>query len=131
MSALRKPVDQAKKARSRVTNGAVLFVEQVDGRSPVARRYRDILSAVLADQGGEDSCSEIMKQLARRFAALSIQAESMEAALAAGSPVDLQKHALISSTLTRISTRLGLGRKAKNIVPTIDGYLASKRGGAA
>ena len=48
--------------RSKVTNGAELLPE-VDGRSVIARRYRDITRAILADQGGEDRCSESRKQL--------------------------------------------------------------------
>ena len=113
-------------ARSRVTNGTALFVEQVDGRGPIARRYRDILGAVVADQGGQDQCSEVILQLARRFAALSVQAEAMEATLARGEVISLTDHASIASTLTRLSTRLGIGRKAKEIVPTLEGYLAKK-----
>jgi hypothetical protein len=58
------------------------LLPDVDGRSAIARRYRDIVSAILVDQGGADQCSEARKQLIRRFAAASVLAEQMEAALA-------------------------------------------------
>jgi hypothetical protein len=48
--ASRKPT-----ARSRVSNGRDIL-PNVDGRSLIARRYRDIASAVVVDQGGFDQC---------------------------------------------------------------------------
>jgi hypothetical protein len=39
--------------RSRITNGRDVL-PNVDGRSIVARRFRDIVSAMVADQGGAD-----------------------------------------------------------------------------
>ena len=42
--------------RSRITNGSKMLPD-VDGRSTIARRYRDISSATVADQGGIDQCS--------------------------------------------------------------------------
>src|SRR6478609_6276202 len=65
-------------ARSRVTNGRELL-PQVDGRSLVARRYRDISHAIMVDQGGANACSEARLQLIRRFAAAAVMAEQMEA----------------------------------------------------
>ena len=44
-------------ARSRLTNGKDLL-PNIDGRSLIARRYRDICSAIAADQGGIDQLSE-------------------------------------------------------------------------
>ena len=65
-------------ARSRVSNGKDLL-PGVDGRSLIARRYRDISFAIFADAGGIDQCSEARQQLIRRFAACSVIAEMMEA----------------------------------------------------
>ena len=55
------------------------MLPDVDGRSGIARRFRDIASAILVDQGGEAQCSESRKQLVRRFAAAAVLAEQMEA----------------------------------------------------
>jgi len=65
-------------ARSRVSNGHELL-PNVDGRSLVARRYRDIMSAIASDQGGVDRLSEARLQLIRRFAAAACLAEQLEA----------------------------------------------------
>ena len=60
-------------ARSRISNGVDLL-PNVDGRSLVARRYRDISGAIIVDQGGIDQCSELRLQLIRRFAAAAVLA---------------------------------------------------------
>ena len=89
-------------ARSRVTNGAELL-PGIDCRSPVARRYRDLVSAILVDRGGGDYCSESRRQLIRRFAAAACFAEQLEARLVNGEQIDIQQHATLSSTLVAMS----------------------------
>jgi hypothetical protein len=109
-------------AKSRVSNGQELL-PGIDGRSVVARRYRDISYAIVADQGGVDVCSETRLQLIRRFAAAAVMAEQMEADLANGKPIDVPQHALLVSTLVRVAHRIGINRRTKNIVPELSDYL--------
>jgi hypothetical protein len=99
-------------------------------RCAIARRYADIASAILADQGGIDQCSESRKQLVRRFAAAAVLAENLEAKLANGEPIDIAEHALLCSTLTRLAQRIGTGRTPRE-VETLDHYLASLPGEGA
>jgi len=111
--------------RSKVTNGSALLPDVVDGRSATARRYRDLVEALTADQGGADQCSESRRQLIRRFASVSVLCEQAEAKLAAGEEIDVSQHALLCSTLTRLVTRLGLERRQKDITPpTVEEYIA-------
>ena len=91
-------------ARSRVTNGADIL-PGVDGRSLLARRYRDIADAVLADQAGAKHCSEARLQLIRRFAAACVLAEQLEARLTNGHTIDVGQHAALSSTLGALKRR--------------------------
>ena len=108
----RSRVGQRKAAqRSRVSNGRDLLPD-IDGRSAVARRYRDIVSQILVDQGGEDQCSESRKQLVRRFAAAAVIAEQMESRLANGEQIDIAEHATLSSTLVRLAQRIGIVRRS-------------------
>jgi len=95
----------------------------VDARSTNFKRYRSIVVALTADAGGVDLCSESRKQLIRRFASCSVLAEMAEAKLAAGEEIDVQKHALLCSTLTRLVSRLGIDRVAKDVGPTLSDYL--------
>ena len=64
-------------ARSRVSNGKDLFLEGVDGRSVLARRYRDILSQLTSDIGGDPS--EAQSIIIRRATQLAVWCEQAEA----------------------------------------------------
>ncbi len=108
--------------RSRVSNGKDLLAG-IDQRTAVYRRYRDIIAAITTDQGGVERCSESRKQLIRRFSAISVLAEQAEAKLAAGEEIDIAQFALLSSTLTRLVSRLGINRVAKDVGPTLSDYL--------
>ena len=113
---------KAKAARSRVSNGRDLL-PGIDGRSPTARRYRDVLAALVVDQGGADAMTEARMALCRRFAAAACLAEAMEARLVNGETIDIGEHCLLSSTLVRIANRIGINRIARDVTPTIDEYL--------
>ena len=118
--------DLKPQGRSRISNGRELL-PNVDGRSMVARRYRDIAAQIVADQGGAERMSEARMQLVRRFAAASVLAEQLEARLVNGEQIDIAEHAQLSSTLTRLVQRIGVNRVARDISPTLSDIL---RGGA-
>jgi hypothetical protein len=112
------------KVRSKLTNDTKLLPE-TDGRLRVARRFRDIAAAILGDQGGADMCSESRRQLVRRFAAACVLAEDLEGRLARGEQIDVERHALLCSTLTRLAHRIGLERTPREIEP-LGQYLERK-----
>jgi hypothetical protein len=111
-------------ARDKLTNGSKTLPD-TDGRLRVARRFRDIAAAILVDQGGVDVCSESHRQLIRRFSAACVLAEELEGRLARGEEIDVERHALLCSTLTRLAQRIGIDRRAKNITPSLGDYLRS------
>jgi hypothetical protein len=116
--------DPKKHHRSRITNGRGRLLEGMDGRSGLARRYKDIAQLIMADQGGYDNITQARYQLIRRFAAHCVEAEIMEARMCNGETYDIAEHAHISSTLVRIAARLGLRRRLKE-VPNLADYLAA------
>lgn len=98
----------------------------VDMRSAVGRRYKDLTSQMVADQGGLDRCSEARLQLIRRFAACAVLAEVLEGKLATGAAIDVTEHALLSSTLVRLASRIGVDRRARNVTPTVQDYIEGR-----
>lgn len=108
--------------RSKVTNGTKALLDG-DGRLRNARRFRDIANAILVDQGGPELCSESRLQLIRRFAATCVLAEQLEGALTRGEEVNVERHALLCSTLTRLAQRIGIDRRARNVTPSVRDYL--------
>ena len=95
----------------------------VDGRSTIARRYKDISNQLAADQGGADQLREARLRLIRRFAACACIAEQLEAALARGEQIDIAEHAQLCSSLVRIASRIGIDRIPREVTPTLREYL--------
>lgn len=124
-----KPVRGLKAyGRSLISNGHDVLPD-VDGRSVIARRYRDITRAILVDQGGVEQCSESRQQLICRFAAAAVLAEQLESRLANGEQIDIQEHATLSSTLVRLAQRIGIDRVAKDVTPSIADIVAEIEAG--
>lgn len=111
--------------RARISNNGDLL-PGVDGRSGAARRYRDIVAQIVIDQVGVDLIAEARLQLIRRFSACAVLAGTMEAALANGESIDITQHAQLASSMVRVASRIGINRRAREIVPTLAQYLASK-----
>jgi hypothetical protein len=122
--ALRSKKKSAGKAhgRNRLTNGKDLLPD-VDGRSLLYKRFKDIARLVAADQGGLDALSEARVQLVRRFAATCVMAEQIEANMCNGLEIDINQHTALSSTLVRLGARIGIDRRAKHITPNLTDYL--------
>jgi hypothetical protein len=108
--------------RARLTNHRDLL-PGVDGRSPGARRFRDLVNAFIADQGGEENCSEVKLGLVRRLAAASVLVEMLEVRVVAGEPIDVSEFCNLASTTVRLVQRIGINRVAKNITPTLSDLL--------
>jgi hypothetical protein len=118
------------KARSRVTNGRSLLPKGADGRSLWVRRMRDLLALHLNDLGGEDAVSEGEKAIVRRAATIIVALERMEFKFATqgeASTSELETYQRLSNTLRRLLQAVGLERRSRDITPTLDQYLASKR----
>jgi len=101
--------------RSAVTNGSALFLEDVDGRSRQARRFRDILASLVSDLGGLESLSEQQRQLARRGAFLSLQCELLEGKAVAGEDIDLDLFGTLVDRQGRTFQRLGIKRVPRDV----------------
>lgn len=106
--------DPKSKGRSRITNYRDLLPD-IDGRSGMARRYRDIVSAIIIDQGGLGRIAEARMQLIRRFAACAVQAEAMDSRMANGEVLDIGEYSTLTSTMVRVAQRIGINRTASDI----------------
>jgi hypothetical protein len=117
--------------RSRVTNARLrggnvtaqsLFVYG-DGRSPWARRYRDLVGLVCEQAGGLETLTELKLALIRRAVALTVECERMENDLADGEKIDVDLLARLSSHVRRISETIGLERVKREVTPRLHSYV--------
>lgn len=105
----------------------------IDGRTREARRMRELEASYLADL---DTPNEADRALARQAAALTVESEAMQAAIARGERFDPDDGVRLSNALARCLSGLhrrsqGRGRPG---TPSIDDYVAAiskRREGAA
>jgi hypothetical protein len=114
---------QKRHARSRVTNGTELLPD-IDGRSAMARRYRDVMQQLTSDAGGDPSGAQ--QAIIRRACSLIVVCEQAEAELLAGVKLNVAEFVTATNSLRRLLQDLGLERKAKDVTPTLASYIASK-----
>jgi hypothetical protein len=120
------------KLRSRLTNGKTLL-QEIDGRSAQARRFRDLFGLYVADLGGEDAgLSEGQLSLARRAACLTVELERLETVFAqneGATDFQLATYQRTANSLRRLLESLGIarGRVARDVTPDLQTYLRTRR----
>jgi hypothetical protein len=92
-----------------------VFLEGVDGRSVLARRYRDILEQLISDIGGDPS--EAQSLILRRSATLAVWCEMAEAEMAQGKELDIVSFTTATNALRRLLADIGLQRRSRDVTP--------------
>jgi hypothetical protein len=97
----------------------LLSRENLDGRTTPARVFSQLATAIENDLGGRSELSAIELQLIEAFCGASVMLGNLNAKLILGEPVEPMEHAHIASTMTRISSRLGLKRRQRDVSPSL------------
>lgn len=105
-------------SRSAVSNGRRAFVLG-DGRSPWARRQRDLMADLASDAGGAGTLSTAQLSLCRRCSTIMVELEWMEGQMSLGEKVDLDVYGRLSGHLHRMFVTLGIDRKQRDVTPTL------------
>ena len=94
--------------RSAVSNGSRML-DGVDGRSPGARRFRDLVNSYCEGVGkGYDAMTEVERNTVRQAATAQLQSEALQSAIARGERVDTEQLVRLSNLSVRLLTKLGL-----------------------
>ncbi len=102
-----------------------------DGRTVVARRFRELIATHTSELGHEPSEAEV--SIIRRASALEVQLEQLETAWLCEAPptADLEAYSRLSNTLRRHLAAIGLGRRSppvRRAAPTLSQYLPQPKG---
>jgi hypothetical protein len=100
------------------------FMQEMDGRTLVARELRDRLHALSADLGGWSSLSYQERSLCRRLIHLERLVEQKELKLAQGIRVNENLHYCGINALSGLLSKIGLKRRVK--VLSLQDYLKEK-----
>lgn len=104
--------------------------KKVDGRSVLARRYRDYCVDLLSDLA-TDAPSTAQVSLIRRAATLEMMAQTFEDRFAANGDTDTEKYFALIGRQCTVLERLGLQRRAKDVTPKpVNAWADMVRGGA-
>ena len=95
------------------TNPLQLAGRKVDGRTAIAKRYRDLCVDLASDRG--DGLSAAQAQVIRRAAALILMAEGYERRMLDGEDIDTDRFVKIVGALNRTLAALGITRTPKDI----------------
>lgn len=117
------PKPPAPQFRTKRGTNAV-WLDGVDGRSGMARRFREIFTGIEADLGGD--LTEAQRTILARAATLAVWCEEREAELGRGQDFDAQAYATIANALRRILSDLGLHRAPKDVTPDLQSYINAK-----
>ncbi len=121
----RRMPSRAKRPRSAVTSGRLLFVDG-DPNSAWSRRYHDLVLGHVNDMSageGPNMLSAAQLSLIRRCAAMEAELERLDSMLSRNEPIDLDSYARVSGHLRRLFETLGLERKPRDVGPTLGALL--------
>lgn len=100
--------------RTAIGNGSAVLAG-VDGRSLIARRYREISASIAIDLGGEDVLTEGQKQLLRTIAGLVVLRENLDTKIVNGERVNSGEYTHIANGLRRCLATVGIERRARTV----------------
>jgi hypothetical protein len=94
---------------------------EIDKSSAAGRFFAKMVRDIQVDLGGRRQMSRIEDELIQAFAgaATTLRYLNFQVALGETGEIDLSGYATIASTMLRIGARLGLGRRAKDVTPTL------------
>jgi hypothetical protein len=112
---------------SRPAKNLLLTAKALDGRTRARKAYDGIVANITSDLGGRDQLNTIDNTFVAAFAGVAVHVGDLNAKLLRGDHIDLGEHAVVVSSLVRIASRLGVHRRPREVTPSLDHYLRSKR----
>jgi hypothetical protein len=113
------------------TGAAQFWATIRHGRTPWARRLRDLIEAHISDLGGASNVSASERSLVRRASTVEVELERMEVAFAragAAEPDALDLYQRTVGNLRRVLESLGLRRRPRDVTTlSLASYLAEPR----
>jgi hypothetical protein len=102
-------------------------LHDLDRRTAAYRRTVDLIEAIEGDLGGADQLSTGQRQIVQRLGLLCTLSEHLEAKWLAGEgEFDPALYVTISNALKRLFAVIGLERKPRDVMPTLQEYLRAR-----
>jgi hypothetical protein len=98
----------------------LLTRQSLDGRTKARKQFDAIAEGIAEDLGGSDRLSTVQRHLVEAFAGCAVVVHDINARLLLGQPIDLAEHSQVASTLVRLASRIGLGRRMRDVTDLTD-----------
>jgi hypothetical protein len=118
MPADRRPVSGPKRR--------LLTRDALDGRTRARKLFDSIVAGIESDLGGRERLSTVEVALIEAFAGATVHVHDLNARLMLGQKIDLTQHSAAIGSLVRIASRLGTGRRPRDVTPTLQEYLRTR-----
>jgi hypothetical protein len=103
-----------------------LRLGDLDQRSSAYRETCATIAEIESDMGGREAMSTGERKLAERAAVLSSMLQDQSVRWTRGEPIDVAQFCTLANCERRLYETLGLQRRARNITPDLQSYLADK-----
>jgi hypothetical protein len=98
----------------------LLTRQSLDGRTKARKRFDAIVEGIAADLGGSGRLTTVQKHLVEAFAGCAVVVHDISARLLLGQPINLTEHSQTVSSLVRLASRIGLGRRMLDVTDLTD-----------
>ena len=105
----------------------LLTLKDLDSRTRATRQALALRDGFLSDLGGGDRASVAQQELAQRGAILGVMIEDQEARWLRGDGVELAEYCTLVNAQRRVLADIGLERRARDVTPSLHGYLEAVR----
>ncbi|HDR28856.1 hypothetical protein [Rhodovulum sp.] len=95
-------------------------------RTHGGRRFKELCADLMDHLAGDATAPQFA--IIRRAAALAVWCEQAEADQALGKDLDVAAYTTATNALRRLLSDLGLERKARDVTPDLQAYIATKAG---
>ena len=93
----------------------LLTREALDGRCQAARFWDAMIADIENDLGGHAELSMIEQTLVQAYVSAALTLQNLNTRLLLGEEIDFSQHSQCVSAMTRVASRLGIRRRAKQI----------------
>lgn len=100
-------------------------LEDLDGRTVAARRFRELVGAYASDLGGDLTTAQ--SAIVQRAASIQLWCECIEATYAATGELDIAAYTTATNALRRLLSDIGLERRSRDVTPTLADYVRDAR----
>ena len=104
----------------------LLSLDDMDRRTNAYRRCAELIAHVERDLGGPGRLSNAQLQLIRHAALTTGMIEDLGSRWLSGEPIDPNMFATLTNSARRLFETVGLTRVPREVVPTVDRYLAGE-----